>query len=182
MITNETLKVIKSRRSVRKYTTQKLTDEQIETLIDAAKWSPSGHNDQSWHFTVITNPATIAELNTISKIELLDRHAEWMVNLGKSETFNVFYSAPAVIVIAALENAVSPHSDACAAAQNILLAAESMGLGSCWLGLASRSDAANKLLNIPDGYKVFYSVSVGYCDGPKPNAPARKEIPVAYFK
>ena len=86
--------------------------------------------------------------------------------------------APTVVIVASRRNAVSPLADACAAIQNMLLAAESLSLGSCWIGFVRyhfQNPAAYARLGIPEGYEVQYGVALGFRpDGPAPKPPVPK--------
>ncbi|GIW48536.1 MAG: hypothetical protein KatS3mg079_012 [Caloramator sp.] len=64
---NETLKVIKSRRTTRKFKSEQIKNEELQALIEAGLYAPSAHNQQSWNFTVIQNSELIKELNRESK-------------------------------------------------------------------------------------------------------------------
>ncbi len=105
----------------------------------------------------------------------------WIQELGGNDAYDMFYGAPAVILVAARPEAVSPLADACAAIQNMLLAAESLGLGSCWIGFAKFYFTVPGRLEragIPEGYEVQYGVALGYRpDGLVLRPPARKRQP-----
>jgi nitroreductase len=90
---------------------------------------------------------------------------DWIVKLGEAEKYNIFYNAPTVVILAAQKDALSPVADVCAALQNMLIAAESLGVGSCWMGFVPFyfSDAtSHKKIGIPDGYEVLYGLALGY--------------------
>ena len=156
---------ILSRKSVRSYTEQKLTDAQIETLLRAAMAAPSGSNIQPWRFVVLTDPA---EYDTIF---------EGNFNMEK------FKQAAAVFVLCAdttvtrtprggTEPVTMPNGtwrdDLGAATQNLLLAAESMGLGACWTASYPYEDRympPKKALGLPDTVVPYAIVPVGYPAG-----------------
>jgi nitroreductase len=145
---------IKKRRSIRKYTGESLTDEQITTLLEAAMAAPSASNLQPWEFVIVRDPQhrrKLAEMKTWS-----------------------FMCADAGAVFAVIgDEQKSRHwvEDTSAATQNLLLQAASMDLGSVWI--AVYPDAANEayvrsLLEIPDRLRVLCLVAVGYPDETKP--------------
>ena len=156
---------ILSRKSVRSYTEQKLTDAQIETLLRAAMAAPSGSNIQPWRFVVLTDPA---EYDTIF---------EGNFNMEK------FKQAAAVFVLCADttvtrtprgggEPVTMPNGtwrdDLGAATENLLLAAESMGLGACWTASYPYEDRympPKKALGLPDTVVPYAIVPVGYPAG-----------------
>jgi nitroreductase len=102
----------------------------------------------------------------------------WIADLGRAENFNIFYQAPTVIIVSARKDAVSPVPDACAAIENMLIAAESLDVGACWIGFSKFYfvDAARyRKLGIPEGYEVQYAVVLGYKpDGLALKPPQRK--------
>ena len=156
---------ILSRKSVRSYTEQKLTDAQIETLLRAAMAAPSGSNIQPWSFVVLTDPS---EYDTIF---------EGNFNMEK------FKQAAAVFVLCADttvtrtprgggEPVTVPNGtwrdDLGAATENLLLAAESMGLGACWTASYPYEDRympPKKALGLPDTVIPYSIVPVGYPAG-----------------
>ena len=156
---------ILSRKSVRSYTEQKLTDAQIETLLRAAMAAPSGSNIQPWSFVVLTDPS---EYDTIF---------EGNFNMEK------FKRAAAVFVLCADttvtrtprgggEPVTMPNGtwrdDLGAATENLLLAAESMGLGACWTASYPYEDRympPKKALGLPDTVIPYAIVPVGYPAG-----------------
>ena len=141
---------ILSRKSVRSYTDRKLTDGQIETLLRAAMAAPSGHNAQPWSFVVLTDPS---EYDTIF---------EGNFNLDK------FKQAAAVIVLCAEQKGNTWRDDLAAATENLLLAAESMGLGAVWTASFPYEDRylpPKKALGLPDTVIPYSIVPVGYPAG-----------------
>ncbi len=175
---NETLKAIKNRRSVRQFKTEQINKDDLQAILLAAVQAPSGHNDQSCYFTAIQNSELIKELSDGSKIEMQKSPVEWMAHIGKNEKLNIYYNAPTVIIVSTKKDAVTPVADVCAAIQNILIAAESLGIGSCWIGFTSfyfTGAERNSKIGIPEGYEVHYGVALGYkADNFNTQQPARK--------
>jgi nitroreductase len=176
---NETLQTIMRRRSVRAFKPDQLDPEELNAIIAAGLNAPSGHNDQSWFFSVIQNRALIDEMSAGSKQVMRDSGVEFLVNMAKNDNFNIYYHAPTVILAAARSAALTPEADISAGIQNMLIAAESLNIGSCWIGLAGYFfDTPEKLkrAGIPDGYKVHYAVALGHKpEGHRPaNPPLRK--------
>ncbi len=170
---NDTLRTIAQRRSFRQFKKEQIRDDELQAILDAGLQAPSGHNDQSWYLTVIQNRERNDQISDGSKQEMLKLPVDWMVQIGKNENFHIFYHAPTVILVAAREDAISPIADACAAIENMLIAAESLGMGSCWIDFARlyfTSPERYREVGIPEGYKVHYSVALGYKpDGLQPN-------------
>jgi nitroreductase len=175
---NETLGTIAKRRSTRQFKPEPIADTELHAILEAGLAAPSGHNDQSWYFAVVQNKDLIGKLSDGSKIEMQKTGMDWIVNLGKNEQFNIYHHAPTVVLVAVRKDAVSPVADACAAIQNMLIAAESLHIGSCWIGFAQfyfTTPERTREVGIPDGYAVHYAVALGYRpEGQRSNPPARK--------
>jgi nitroreductase len=148
----ETYEAILTRRSIRRFKDQTVSREQIEKLLEAARWAPSAGNLQPWIFVVVTAEETRAEL---SKAALGQRFVA---------------EAPAVIGVAAAPPEDSPYGsrgrdlyclqDTAAAVQNILLAAHAVGLGACWVGAFDDDDVA-RALGLGPGERPVALVPVG---------------------
>lgn len=188
---NEVIKTIKSRRSIRKYLTEQIKDEELKSILDAAIYAPSGHNDQTWHFTVIQNKETLDELNIKSKALMSRAQTDWIVKMGQNEKYHVFHNAPTVIIVSGEEKsnkelAYCTIADCSAAIQNMLLAAHSIGIASCWVGLTSfvfEIQEEVEKLNIPKGYKPLFAVTLGYSAITKEINPLpRRENVISYIK
>lgn len=181
---NDVIKCIKARRSVRNYSEKQISDDELKTLLEAATWAPSVHNRQPWYFTVIQDRAKIETLNIITKEALVKRgREESVVNLGKNKDFDIFYNAPTVIIVSGENSPVDTRYDCCAAIQNLLLAAESMDLGSCWVGFVAyhfmdeKCYITKNYLDIPERYTPYFAVTIGYKeDSTKERGDRRNEI------
>lgn len=181
---NEVLAAIKNRRSVRRYKPEQLKDDELLSILDAGLSAPSAVNQQSWHFTVIRNSGIIDSLAAKVKGLLHTHPDEHVRGFAKSEKFHVFYHAPAVVLVSLDTKALAPMADCSAAIQNMLLAAESLGIGSCWVGMASvyfTDTSHNAELGIPESFQPRYAVCLGYPAGEKGKAPARREGTVNYL-
>ncbi len=175
---NETLRSIANRRSTRQFSREQISDEDLQSIIDAAQQAPTGHNDQSCYFVVIQNGDLIKELSDGSKAVMQKSPVDWIARIGKNDKLNIYYDAPTVIIVASRKDAVSPLPDVCAAVENIMIAAESLGIGSCWIGFTKfnfNSPEKDKRIGIPDGYEVHYGVALGHKpDGSEAAQPPRK--------
>ncbi len=175
---NDVLKTIASRRSTRQFRPEQITDAELHAILEAGLQAPTGHNEQSCYFVVIQNSERIREISEGSKIEMQKVPADWIANIGRNEKFNIFYNAPTVVLVSARKDAVSPVPDACAAIQNMVIAAESLGIGSCWIGFAHfyfYSPERLRSIGIPEGHAVHFGVALGYRpDGFTASRPARK--------
>ncbi|MCZ2845807.1 MAG: nitroreductase family protein [Candidatus Bathyarchaeota archaeon] len=185
---NEVLRAIRSRRSTRKFKIEQIKKEQIEAILEAGIYAPSAHNDQSWNFTVIRNEEILEEINTKSKKEAEDHEDKILRKMANNPELNIFYNAPTVVIVSGDENAMMPETDCAAATENMLIAAESLNIGSCWCGFvkflfeSEKGTYYKEILKIPKGYKPYYAIALGYKDVKVAKAPKRKENCIQYIE
>lgn len=185
---NETLKTILNRRSIRAYQAEQIKDEELQTLLEAGKFAPSGMNRQPWYFSVIQNKDLLDKINAIVKEAVLNSGIPEMVNRVKSENFSIFYGAPTLIVVSGDEKAATPQADCALAMGNMFLAAESVGIGSCWIhaiGQTFNSESGRAILQemgVPEGYKIYSSGAFGYKAMESPAPAPRREDTVNIIK
>ncbi len=182
---NEVLKTIKERRSVRAYTDRQIGQSELDLIIEAGLYAPSAHNEQPWYFTVVQNQSLLDEINQKANKVMAGSENEWLRSLGTNPAFRASYNAPTVIFVSAREGAMSAQTDCCAAIENMMLAARSIGIGSVWVGLLwpyFSLDEAREKLRIPEGYKPLHAVAFGYPNGENPAAPERRKDVVSYIR
>lgn len=163
---NET---IYGRRAIREYTAEAVDAGQIRTLIDAAIQAPSAVNQQPWLFTVVRDSRLLSEISDQAKSFMLrtspaalaSPHFQTILN---DPNFNIFYHAPALIVISA---AAGPWvvEDCALAAENLMLAAHAAGLGTCWIGFAQgwlATPEGKSALKLPAGEVPVAPIIVGH--------------------
>lgn len=185
---NETIKTILNRRSIRSYKTEQIKDSELHKILEAGKFAPSAMNEQSWHFTVVQNADLLTKINEACRAMLIKSGNPMFAERAKSESFSVFYNAPTYIIVSGSEKAIAANIDCALALENMFLAGESMGIGSCWIHAVNQlfaSEENNALmaeLQIPEGFKVFCSGAFGYVAGRFPEAADRKENTVTILK
>ncbi len=166
----EIMNAIYQRRAVRSYTDQPVDKSTINVLIQAAIQAPSAIDSQPWAFAVIQNPALLKTYSDRAKAHflatmdptLLPEHFESMLS---DPTYNIFYNAPTLIIIYAKSEDLQAAEDCCLAAQNLMLIAHSLGLGTCPIGFARPWLSLPELrqeLGIPKGYVPVIPIIVGY--------------------
>ena len=185
---NLVLDTIKSRRSNRAFKKEvQVSNEELEKVLEAGIWAPSGHNYQPCFFTVIQNKELISELNYLSKESGKAFDDEMIRKMCESETFNLFYGAPTIIIVSHEKNAFTPSEDLSAAVQNILLAGESLGISSCWIGIPRKyfstiTDNEKEKFGIPKEFTPFHVVALGYAKAEVLNAPKRNKECIKFMK
>ena len=145
----ELIKTIFSRRSIRKYTEEPVPEEFITTILEAAMAAPSASNRKPWHFVVVTERGTLNRL--------ADAH-----KYGK-----MLHEAPLCIVVCGDESVSQRfwEQDCSAATQNILLAAQALGLGSVWCGVYPSEERVrdiSEILGIKSPVKPLNLIAIGH--------------------
>lgn len=132
---------IKSRRSIRRYKEEQIKDEELFTILDSAKHAPSGGNSQTWQFTVVQNKEILLELNgyikeAFEKLEV-DENTYKSKKAGKvaskKDDYNFYYNAPTLIIVSNESNYSNAMADSACAIENMLLTANYLELGACWI-------------------------------------------------
>ena len=180
--TTETLQTIYERRSVRKYRNQFVDKNTIEKILDAGRMAPSAMNEQPWMFYVVSHQETIQsfskEISKITAKEFLKAGPGRMIKniihlFNFSQGFqylktkdHVFYEAPVVIFITGPRNNEWADLDIGMCAQNIMLAAKSMGLDTCPVGLGKYLEHTKLYPQLKTSAKeeIKLSVILGYGD------------------
>ena len=185
---NETVKTIMERRSVRKYKPQQITEQELECILNCGLYAPSARNTQNWHFTVIQNADLISWMNDKIKENIPPEAAAlYKERQGGREDYSIFYGAPTLVLVSGEAGNAYTDSNCGYAVQNMCLAAQSLGVGSIVIGMASflfstpEADAYAKEFGVPDGYKPLYVVCFGYADM-LPESPERLEGKVNYIR
>jgi len=154
------LNVIFNRVSVRRYTSEPVSEDVLKNILEAGRRAPSAMNAQPWHFIVVTD----------QKIKEALSKRRW----------TGFVKDAAFVVIGVGEKSRWSTVDVTIALQNMVLAAEAQGLGSCWIGDFSQSELKT-MLGIPDNLTVVAMVSFGHpAEKPAPQSKKRLEEIVHY--
>ena len=177
---NEVINTIMARRSIRKYLDKPVEHEKLAAVVQCGINAPSGMNRQPWLVRVVEDQQLIAEVNEVYKQENPEQ-------VKRDKDFkNMFRNAPNLICVCSPTN--GGDLDAGLLGENMMLAAQSLGLGTCCLGgpvrfLVSNPKAKFFLdrLDIPDDYRLNYIIAIGYPDE-KPDARPRDASKVKYIK
>ena len=148
------LELLKSRRTCRQFTNESVSKESIEYILEAAHLSPSGHRIKPWDFIVVEDKETLKALS-----------------VSKASGAALIEGAAVAIVVAADITKTDVWVEDCSIATIIMqLAAEELGLGSCWVQIRMRKDAegndatenVKRILNLPENYSVLSIVALGH--------------------
>jgi nitroreductase len=188
--------IIRERRSVRKFEARPVPKETIVRLIEAAGWAPSAGNRQDWFFTAVTSGSVKRQMAQAVRSRwktIIEQNRDLGV-IGEIENyashFADFEHAPCVIVVsAARTSAVQQHllgsnadaasgssASAAMAAQNIMLSAHALGLGSCCMtGALAAHNQLTSLIGLDTRQQIVCLIAIGYPDE-SPQAPKRKPV------
>jgi len=189
------LDIIKDRRSVKEYSPKEVSKEVLFRILEAGRWAPSAHNAQPWRFIVIRDSALKQRLaddmagrwnEDMSKNGIPEEHRESLIKASVER----FRNARVVVVVCLTMEGMNEYPDeqrkkieyfmavqsVAAAIENMLLAAQGEGLGSCWFcAPLFCQDVVRKTLRIPKHVDPQALITLGY-PANKPNPPPRKPL------
>ncbi len=154
---------IRTRRSVRRFQDRPVPRELALELLEAARWAPSGLNNQPWRFVLVESPEVIERLAACTRYG------------------HILRGAPLAVAVF-LDTRSSYHREkdiqgVGAALQNLLLQAHASGLGACWLGeILNRRHDVERILEVPQGLELMAVVAVGYPAGGRQGNPERRPL------
>jgi nitroreductase len=197
-----TTQVIQDRRSIRHYTDEPVSQEDIDAILEAARQAPSGENAQPWRFIVVSDPDTRKKLGAIagggsgrrftaefvtqkmqerfSSLEDEEKKKAIFEKLTSGRVSTFLADAPVSIVVCGRKDVWDLPYDTSAAMENMLLMVTALGLGACWV-IAPCIDIRDEerlkdLLGVPEEIKVVSIVAVGH--PPRPHRP-RPRLPLS---
>lgn len=165
---NEVLKAIRESRSIRRFKPEQVTDEELKTILEAGTWAPTGHGSQ--------DPWIVAVQNEALRKRLTQLNAQIM---GVSS--DPYYGAPTLVLVFASKDNENNYRDGSLVLGNMMLAAHSIGLASCWINREDKmfetaeGKQIMKELNLPDGLMGVGALSLGYAASQPHTVKPRKE-------
>ena len=165
---NDAVDAILTRRSIRSYQAKQISEDALETILTAGQYAPSGMNQQSAKAIVVQSKERMQQLVQLAKA-------------AEQVDHNPFYDAPTVILVFADATQLAPLEDGCNVLENMMLAAHSLGLGSCWI------HREREMFELPEGKELLSqwgitepltgvgALALGYPDGDAPQPKPRKE-------
>jgi nitroreductase len=143
------LKLIKSRRSIRKYKEKIPSDKEIEKILEAGRWAPSGLNNQPWRFMVIKEKEIKEKVASLSKYGYIIKKAPVIIVVCLDKKSSYHYQKDLMAMGACI--------------QNMLLEAHSLGLGACWLGeILNKRLELQALLGLDKNLEITALLTLGY--------------------
>ncbi|SMC30816.1 nitroreductase family protein [Polynucleobacter kasalickyi] len=187
---NSFFHILYSRRSIRNFKPDSIDSELIVQLLDAATQAPSAMHAQPCAFVIIQDPALLKTISSdvknnirgqCKKLNEVSNHTLEIIN---QMNYEVFYNAPALILICSQFFSKFSAADCWLAAENLMLCAQAKGLGSCIIGLSIETfnlDKWKTLLDIPDNVEVIVPIIIGKPDE-NPLTPQRRPVKIISWK
>ncbi len=192
-----TMKVIQDRRSIREWTDEPVSEEDLAMILEAGRQAPSGENAQPWRFIVVKDPATRKKLAALAgggsgrrftaefvTKQMHERFAGLKDEAKKKAAFEKLTSgqvsqfsenAPVTIIVCGKKDVWDTPYDTSAAIENMLLMITALGLGACWVIAVCfdvrEEERTKELLGIPEGFKTISLISVGHPTRPHRQRP-----------
>jgi len=200
-LVDATMKVILERRSIREYTAEPVSDQDLKMILEAARLAPSGENAQPWRFVVVQDGDTRKALGALAgggsgrrftaefvTKKMQERFSSLQDEEKKKAAFQKLTSgqvsafladAPTCIVVCGKKDVWDLPYDTSAAIENMLLMVTALGLGACWV-IAPCIDIRDEerikgLLGVPEEFKVISIISIGHPT--RPHRP-RPRLPI----
>lgn len=200
-LVDATMKVIQDRRSIREYTDEPVSEQDLHMILESARLAPSGENAQPWRFVIVNDPETRKKMGAIagggsgrrftaefvtqkmqerfSSLQDEEKKKAAFQKLTSGQVSAFLATAPTNIVVCGKKDVWDLNYDTSAAIENMLLMATALGLGACWV-IAPCIDIRDEerikgILGVPEGFKVISIISIGHPT--RPHRP-RPRLPI----
>ena len=170
----EALEVLKNRRAIRKFKPEQITREELNAVVEAGTYAPTGHGSQGVQIVAIQTPEYVSAVDALNAKVLGSPNA------------HPYYGAPTILLIFETDQCVTHSLDGAAVCTNMLNAAYAAGLGSCWIHRCKQMfelEEGKVLLRkwgLPDTLVGVASIALGYADCEHPMPKPRKQDYVVY--
>ena len=164
----EALEVLKNRRAIRAYKPDQITDEELDAVLEAGTYAPTGAGTQGVQIVAVQNPQAVAAVDALNARVLNNPNA------------HPYYGAPTILLVFETDACVTHELDGAAVCTNLLNAAYAAGLGSCWIHRCRQmfelpeGKALLKQWGLPDTLTGVASVALGYAAAEAPAPKPRK--------
>jgi len=188
----EFFEVVKKRRSIHFFTEEEVSDEDLNYILEAARWAPSAGNSQPWRFIIVRKPESIHKVWESTKGIQFPVSSKRRILVTPQ---NFIKKAPAIIVVctdptaykgrqASINSNLYCIQDSAIATMNLLLAACDRGLGACWVGMF-KEEKLREALNVPPHMKPVAIIPVGHTkskEKPRPRRPLKELVHYETFQ
>lgn len=186
---NQVIETIMNRRSVRLYDSKKIPKEILQTIINAGNAAPSGGNAQNWRFVIVEDKNFKDKLMSLA----IPRYKKWMENAPEALidvrkeidavcSDPIYYDAPIIVFV--IGSGMTSDLDTPMVCENIMLAARSLGIGSCWVyfgQLPLDDQEVRNALDLQKDEKVYGPILLGYPKGDFPESPQKKNALIKWI-
>jgi nitroreductase len=156
------LEFIKSRRSTRRFTSEDVSDDMLNTIMEAGRWAPSGNNNQPWRFCVVRDAELRGKIAQYTKFGAVIKNAPVLICT--------------MIHTPSMYNDTKDHQAVGACLENMLLMIHGLGLGAVWLGeILKNAKEVRETIGLPEELELMAVVALGHPDGGT-SKPTRKEM------
>lgn len=175
---NEKIDAILKRRSVREFLPKQIGQQELGQIIEAGLWAPSARNLQTPHITAVKDKGLIDEINEATRGYYISRGEPRVSAMMSQESYHVLFNAPCVLIVSCDPKEKWGPVDCGLSGENICLAAQALGIGSCIIGFVTPVFASTfgaevtRKLELPEGFAPQFAVALGY---PSAQAPQPKE-------
>ncbi len=178
--------LLRKRRSIRNYLEKPVSTDILKEIISESLMAPSAGNEQPWKFIIVNNKQLLKKISADCKNNLLNRikntpgdYAEKYLKMLQNPSFNIFYNAPALVIILGENNVKNLESDCALAACYFMMSAASRGLGTCWINFAKSLRDAELIaeLGFPENHIMAAPLIIGY-PAMEPAVPKRKDADI----
>lgn len=187
---NAVLDAIFSRRSIRSYQQRQIPRGDLQTILEAGSYAPCAMGTQSWNFFALQSSEAIQKVNTAIRLALLsipvtsdiNPYLAAYIEKAHNQNADFLYGAPTLVIVSTPKDNPNAQKDTALALGSMMLAAHSLGIGSCWLnqipGFAHTPPIRELFaeLNIPETHTVYGTLSLGYAAEPAKQADPRKDV------
>lgn len=195
-LSNEVIRNIKKRRSIRKYKKEQLKQEELEAILEAGQYAPSGGNNQTTHLLVIQRQEILSQLIAVTEEEFAKQEVyEGMykslrgsILASKKGGYDFTYGAPTLVVAANKKGYGNALADCACVLENMMLAAVSLDIGSCWINQLHWLDenpAVRSLLTalgLKEDETVCGGLVLGYKEGKEGEPLKRTGNPITFIR
>ena len=165
----EALEVLENRRSIRKFKPEQVSEEELQLVMRAGTYAPTGKNTQGVQIVAVRTPEYVAEVDRLNAL------------VRGTPNAHPYYGAPTILLIFETEGCYTPIFDGSAVCTNMLNAAYAVGLGSCWINRCKdvfelpEGKALLRKWGLPETLRGVASIALGYSARPNPTAYPRRE-------